>query len=47
MTVDPATATDEIFARLIEQARKLYPNRNAGLVAVDAVRQGARSSFAE
>jgi 3-hydroxyacyl-CoA dehydrogenase len=46
MTVDPATASDEMFARMMTQARKLYPNRNAGLVAVDAVRQATRSSFA-
>ena len=47
MNVDPATATEEIFQRLTEQARKQYPNRNAGLVAVEAVRASSRSSFAE
>ena len=47
MSVDPATATEEIFQRLTEQARKLYPNRNAGLVAVEAVRKASQSSFAE
>ncbi len=47
MNVDPATATEEIFRRLTEQARKLYPNRNAGLVAVEAVRKASQSSFAE
>jgi 3-hydroxyacyl-CoA dehydrogenase len=47
MEVDRATATDEIFHRLAEQARKLYPNRNAALVAVEAVRKGSRSSFAQ
>ncbi len=47
MTVDPATATDEIFTRMSEQARRLYPNRNAAQVAVDAVRKAASSSLAE
>jgi 3-hydroxyacyl-CoA dehydrogenase len=47
MTVDPATATDEIFTRMSEQARRLYPNRNAARVAVDAVRKAASSSLAE
>src|SRR5690606_40503062 len=28
MTVDPATATAEIFERMTQQARKAYPNRN-------------------
>jgi 3-hydroxyacyl-CoA dehydrogenase len=47
MSVDPATATDEAFLRLTELARKLYPNRNAGLVAVEAVRKASRSSLHE
>src|SRR5690606_37132515 len=47
MTVDPATATPEIFERMTAQARKLYPNRKAGLVAVDAVRKASQSSLAE
>ena len=47
MSVDPATATDEIFARLTEHARKLYPNRSAGLVAVEAVRKAAQSTLSE
>jgi 3-hydroxyacyl-CoA dehydrogenase len=47
MTVDPATATDDVFRRMVEHARKLYPNRNAGLVAVEAVRKATQSSFAE
>ena len=29
------------------QARKLYPNRNAGLVAVEAVRKASQCHFAE
>jgi 3-hydroxyacyl-CoA dehydrogenase len=47
MGVDRATATDEIFQRMTEQARKLYPNRNAGLVAVEAVRKASQSTLAE
>ena len=47
MSVDRATATDEIFQRMTAQARKLYPNRNAGLVAVEAVRKASQSTFAE
>jgi len=47
MSVDAGTATEEIFERLTEQARKLYPNRNAGLVAVKAVRKATQASFAE
>ncbi len=44
--VDPATATDAMFLRMQEHAKKLYPNRSAGLVAVDAVRQAATLDFA-
>ena len=47
MSVDPATATPEIFERMTQQARKAYPNRNAGLVAVEAVRKAAVSSLEE
>ena len=47
MAVHPASATPEIFERLTAQAKKLYPNRNAGLVAVDAVRKAAQSDLAE
>ena len=47
MRVDPATASDEMFQRLSDQARKLYPNRSAGLVAVEAVRRAAHSSLSE
>jgi 3-hydroxyacyl-CoA dehydrogenase len=32
---------------MTQQARKAYPNRNAGLVAVDAVRKAAHASLAE
>jgi 3-hydroxyacyl-CoA dehydrogenase len=45
--VDPATATPEVFERMTQRARKLYPNRNAGLVAVDAVRAASSMSFAQ
>src|SRR5688572_1254500 len=47
MPVDPATATDEMFEQMTQRARKLYPNRNAGVVAVDAVRKAAKSTLAE
>ena len=47
MSVDAASATEEAFQRLTEQARVLYPNRNAGLVAVDAVRKASQSTLAE
>jgi 3-hydroxyacyl-CoA dehydrogenase len=46
-SVDASTASDAIFQRAADHARKLYPNRNAGLVAVDAVRKAAHSSLAE
>ncbi len=45
--VDAATASAELFDRMTAHARKLYPNRNAGLVAVEAVRRGAQLGFAE
>src|SRR5688572_28220144 len=47
MTVDPATASEPMFERMAEKARKTYPNRQAGLVAVDAVRKAAQSNLAE
>ncbi|MES1263208.1 MAG: 3-hydroxyacyl-CoA dehydrogenase NAD-binding domain-containing protein [Peristeroidobacter soli] len=47
MNVDPATASAEMFQRQMEQARKLYPNRTAGLTAVEAVRKSAHASLAE
>jgi 3-hydroxyacyl-CoA dehydrogenase len=46
-SVDPATATDDVFQKMSEHARKLYPHRRAGLVAVEAVRKAAHSSLAE
>jgi 3-hydroxyacyl-CoA dehydrogenase len=47
MRVDPATATAEVFEKHTALARKLYPNRNAGLIAVDAVRKASTASLAE
>jgi len=38
MRVDPATATDEIIARLTAQAKKQYRNRQAPLAAIEAIR---------
>ncbi len=45
MKVDAATATAEIIARMKDEARKKYPNRNAGLVAVEAVSAAAQLSL--
>jgi 3-hydroxyacyl-CoA dehydrogenase len=47
MTVVPATASESMFERMAEKARKTYPNRQAGLVAVDAVRKAAQSNLAD
>jgi len=47
MNVDPESATAGVFQKLTAQARKAYPNRNAGLVAVDAVRKASQSSLEE
>jgi 3-hydroxyacyl-CoA dehydrogenase len=47
MTVAASSATEDMFERMRAQARKAYPNRSAGLVAVDAVRKAAHSGFAE
>ncbi len=46
MSVDAATATPEVLAQLTDKAKKLYPNRQAGLVAVDVVGAAARLPFA-
>ena len=46
MHVDPATATEDVFQRMTALARKLYQNRKAGLLAVDAVRKALQSTFA-
>jgi 3-hydroxyacyl-CoA dehydrogenase len=45
LDVDPSTATPAIFAAMAQRARELYPNRNAGLVAVAAVRAAASLPF--
>jgi 3-hydroxyacyl-CoA dehydrogenase len=45
MIVAASSATAEIFERQRQQARKLYPNRTAGQVAVDAVVAATRVSF--
>ena len=47
LSVPSTSATPEVFERGAEQARKLYPNRNAALVAVEAVRKAAHSGLAE
>jgi 3-hydroxyacyl-CoA dehydrogenase len=41
MPVDPASGTPEIIARFTEQARKQYPNRQAPLTAIEAIRAAA------
>jgi 3-hydroxyacyl-CoA dehydrogenase len=45
MIVPAATATAEIFERATEEARKQYPNRSAGLVAVEVVRAATHMPF--
>src|SRR5688572_13187068 len=45
MSVAASTATSEIFERQRQQARKLYPNRNAGQVAVDVVLAATQKPF--
>jgi 3-hydroxyacyl-CoA dehydrogenase len=45
--VDPATATAASIERLTALARKLYPNRQAALTAIQAVQASARLPFAE
>jgi 3-hydroxyacyl-CoA dehydrogenase len=47
MIVDPSSATPEMFARMMQQARKLYPNRTAGLTVVDAVRAASTMPLAQ
>ncbi|MGA2187194.1 MAG: 3-hydroxyacyl-CoA dehydrogenase NAD-binding domain-containing protein [Steroidobacteraceae bacterium] len=44
-SVDPATATPDIIARLTAQARKQYPHRTAALTAIEAVSAAARLEF--
>lgn len=45
MTVAAASATAEVFERQREQARKLYPNRNAAQVAVEVVQAATQMPF--
>ena len=45
--VDPSSATPEVIEKMKAQAQKLYPNRQAGLVAVDVVGASAKLPFAE
>ncbi|MEO8020167.1 MAG: 3-hydroxyacyl-CoA dehydrogenase NAD-binding domain-containing protein [Pseudomonadota bacterium] len=47
MKIAAASATGEVFERMAQQARTLYPNRVAGLVAVDAVRAATTLPFDE
>jgi 3-hydroxyacyl-CoA dehydrogenase len=47
MVVPEATATLQIFERAKEQARKLYPNRHAGLIAIEVVQAATHMPFAE
>lgn len=43
--ISAASATAEVFERQRQQARKLYPNRNAAQVAVDVVQAATQMSF--
>ena len=43
--IEPVTATPEIFDRAEQQARKLYPNRTAALVAIEVVKAALTLSF--
>jgi 3-hydroxyacyl-CoA dehydrogenase len=45
LRVDPSSATPAIFDAMEQRARELYPNRNAGLVAIAAVRAAASLPF--
>jgi len=44
-SIDPASATPEIFERLRASARKQYPNRNAALHAIEVVEHSLPMSF--
>src|SRR5690606_4043313 len=43
----PATATDEVVARFVEQANTQYRNRRAAHTAIEAIRAAARLPFAK
>ncbi|WP_198683486.1 3-hydroxyacyl-CoA dehydrogenase NAD-binding domain-containing protein [Peristeroidobacter agariperforans] len=45
MTIPATSATAEVFERQRQQARKLYPNRNAAQVAVDVVQAATQMPF--
>ena len=45
MSIPAESATAEVFDRHRQQARKLYPNRNAAQVAVDVVQAATQRSF--
>lgn len=45
MRIEPVSATGEVFERAEQQARKLYPNRNAAVVAVEVVKAALSKSF--
>ncbi len=47
LTVDPASCTDEIVARFVEQANTQYRNRRAAHTAIEAIRAAARLPIAE
>jgi 3-hydroxyacyl-CoA dehydrogenase len=47
MQVDPASATEAVFARHTEQARKQYRNRVAPFTAIEAVRAAASMPLAQ
>ncbi|HWW20995.1 MAG TPA: 3-hydroxyacyl-CoA dehydrogenase NAD-binding domain-containing protein, partial [Steroidobacteraceae bacterium] len=44
-SVDPASASDEVFDRMSARAQRDYPNRQAGLTAVAAVRAATGMPF--
>ena len=47
MSVDPATATPEIFEHMTAQAAQQYPNRTAALTAIEAVRASLTVPFSD
>src|ERR1700728_2697727 len=47
MRVDPSTASEEMFTRMTARAKREYPNREAALTAIEAVRAAARLPLAE
>lgn len=46
-SVDPATATQDIFEKYDALAKKLYPGRQAALTAIEAVKASLEKPFAE